>query len=82
VNSLRVAYNRTFQDFDDVLTDPRAEKLSFVPGELFGTISFGAQGLSTQPLNFLGVDNGAPREYWYNLFRPQGEASQPSDLNL
>jgi hypothetical protein len=69
VNSLRVAYNRTFQDFDDVLTDPRAEKLSFVPGEHFGTISFGAQGLSSQPLNFLGVDNGAPREYWYNLFQ-------------
>src|SRR5215831_7871552 len=69
VNSLRVAYNRTFQDFDDVLTDPRAEKLSFVPGEHFGTISFGSQGLSTQPLNFLGVDNGAPREYWYNLFQ-------------
>jgi hypothetical protein len=69
VNSLRVAYNRTFQYFDDVLTDPRAAKLSFVPGEHFGTISFGTAGLSSQPLNFLGVDNGAPREYWYNLFQ-------------
>ena len=69
VNSIRVAYNRTFQYFDDVLTDPRAANLSFVPGEHFGTISFGSQGLSTQPLNFLGVDNGAPREYWYNLFQ-------------
>lgn len=69
VNSLRVAYNRTYQNFDDVLTDPRAEKLSFVPGEHFGTISFGSQGLSTQPLNFLGIDNGAPRIYWYNSFQ-------------
>ena len=69
VNSLRVAYNRTYQNFDDVISDPRAEKLSFVPGEHFGTISFGSQGLSTSPLNFLGVDNGAPRIYWYNLFQ-------------
>jgi len=69
VNTLRFAYNRTYQNFDDVLTDPRASKLSFVPGEHFGTISFGSQGLSTNPLNFLGVDNGAPRVYWYNLYQ-------------
>src|SRR3989442_1489197 len=69
VNSFRFAYNRTFENFDDVITDPRAQKLSFVSGEHFGTISFGGQGLSMQPLNFLGVDNGAPREYWYNLFQ-------------
>src|SRR6266571_4847609 len=63
VNSFRFSYNRTFQNFDDVLTDPRTKNLSsFVPGEHFGTISFGAQGLSMSPLNFLGVDNGAPRE--------------------
>jgi hypothetical protein len=69
VNSLRGSYNRTFQNFDDVLSDPRASKLSFVPGEHFGTISFGSQGLSTSPLNFLGVDNGAPRVYWTNVFQ-------------
>ncbi len=69
VNSFRFAYNRTYQNFDDVLSDPRAEKLSFLPGEHFGTISFGGQGLSTTPLNFLGVDNGAPRIYRYNLFQ-------------
>ena len=69
VNSFRVAYNRTYQNFDDVISDPRASALSFVPGEHFGTISFGSQGLSTSPLNFLGVDNGAPRVYWYNLFQ-------------
>src|SRR2546427_4745944 len=69
VNSFRVAYNRTYQNFDDVLTDPRTKNLSFVPGEHFGTISFGAQGLSMSPLNFLGVDNGAPREYWTNNFQ-------------
>jgi hypothetical protein len=69
VNSLRVSYNRTFQNFDDVISDPRAASLSFIPGEHFGTISFGSQGLSTSPLNFLGVDNGAPREYWTNLFQ-------------
>ena len=71
-NSLRFAYNRTFQHFDDVITGD-VSKLpnggSFVPGEQFGTISFGAQGLSTSPLNFLGVDNGAPREYWYNSYQ-------------
>ncbi len=69
VNSSRFAYNRTYQNFDDVITDPRASALSFVPGEHFGTVSFGSQGLSTNPLNFLGVDNGAPRVYWYNLFQ-------------
>src|SRR3989442_6824156 len=69
VNSFRFAYNRTYQNFDDVLTDPRTKNLSFVPGGHFGTISFGAQGLSTNPLNFLGVDNGAPREYWTGLFQ-------------
>src|SRR5438552_3904131 len=69
VNSFRVAYNRTYQNFDDVLTDPRTKNLSFVPGEHFGTVSFVAQGLSTNPLNFLGVDNGAPREYWTGLFQ-------------
>src|SRR5262249_47217089 len=58
VNSFRFAYNRTYQNFDDVLTDQRAQKLFFVPGEQFGTISFGSQGLSISPLNFLGVDNG------------------------
>jgi hypothetical protein len=69
VNSLRFAYNRTFQNFDDALTNPAAEKLSFVPGEHFGTISFGGQGLTTSPINFLGVDNGAPRNYHYNMFQ-------------
>src|SRR6266850_2077944 len=69
VNSFRFAYNRTYQNFDDVVVDPRAEKLGFLPGEHFGTISFGGQGLSTNPLNFLGVDNGAPRIYRYNLFQ-------------
>src|SRR3989454_2597327 len=69
VNSFRVAYNRTYHNFDDVLTDPRTKNLSFVPGEHFGTISFGSQGLSASPLNFLGVDNGAPREYWTGLFQ-------------
>src|SRR5437762_138360 len=69
VNSFRFAYNRTYQNFDDVVVDPRAQNLSFVPGEHFGTISFGTQGLSTNPLNFLGIDNGAPRVYWYNMFQ-------------
>jgi hypothetical protein len=69
INSLRVGYNRTYQNFDDVLADPRAQKLSFIPGRTLGTISFGTQGLSTGPLNFLGVDNGAPRIYTYNLFQ-------------
>ena len=71
-NSVRFAFNRTFQHFDDVITGD-VSKLpnggSFVPGEHFGTISFGSQGLSTSPLNFLGVDNGAPREYWYNSYQ-------------
>jgi len=69
VNSFRFAYNRTFQNFDDVVTDARAANLNFVPGEHIGTVSFGSQGLSVAPLNFIGVDNGAPRIYWYNLFQ-------------
>ncbi len=73
VNSFRVAYNRTYQNFDDVIADPRAANLNFIPGQHLGTISFGTQGLNGQngsgPLNFIGVDNGAPRVYAYNLFQ-------------
>jgi hypothetical protein len=69
VNSFRFAYNRTYQNFDDVIVDSRAANLNFVPGEHLGTLSFGTQGLSVAPLNFIGVDNGAPRIYWYNLFQ-------------
>src|SRR3989442_340502 len=69
VNSFRFGYHRTYQNFDDVVTDPRAKNLSFVPGEHIGTLSFGGAGLSSSPLNFIGVDNGAPRVYRYNLFQ-------------
>ena len=72
LNSFRFAFNRTFQNFDDILTTDLSglpNGGSFVTGEHFGTISFGSQGLSQQPLNFLGVDNGAPREYWYNNYQ-------------
>src|SRR5579863_1433316 len=69
INALRVGYNRTFQDFDDAINNPAAAKLSFIPGQTLGTISFGSQGLSQNPLNFIGVDNGAPRIYSYNLFQ-------------
>jgi hypothetical protein len=73
VNSLRVAFNRTYQNFDDVLNSPAAANLNFIPGQGFGTISFGAQGLNgsngSGPLNFIGVDNGAPRIYHYNVFQ-------------
>src|SRR3989475_6835244 len=69
VNSFRFGYNRTYQNFDDVVTDPRAKNLSFVPGEHIGTLSFGGAGLSSSPLNFIGIDNGAPRVYRYNLFQ-------------
>src|SRR5207248_1414703 len=62
VNSLRFAYNRTYQNFDDVIVNPAAANLSFIPGQNLGTISFGSQGLNGQngsgPLNFIGVDNG------------------------
>ena len=72
LNSFRFAFNRTYQNFDDVLNTDLSSLPnggSFVPGQHFGTISFGGQGLSTAPLNFLGVDNGAPRIYRYNLFQ-------------
>jgi hypothetical protein len=73
VNSLRVAYNRTYQNFDDAVIDPRAANLNFVPGEHIGTISFGSQGVNgsngSGPLNYLGVDNGAPRIYYFNSFQ-------------
>jgi hypothetical protein len=72
LNAFRFAFNRTFQHFDDVITGDLSKLPnggSFVSGEHFGTISFGSAGLSTAPLNFLGVDNGAPREYWYNSYQ-------------
>ncbi len=76
LNAFRFAYNRTYQNFDDVITGDLSKLPnggSFVPGEHFGTISFGTQGLNGQsgsgPLNFLGVDNGAPRIYRYNSFQ-------------
>jgi outer membrane receptor protein involved in Fe transport len=73
INSLRWGYNRTYQNFDDLISNPAAASLHFIPGRTFGTISFGTQGLNGQggggPLNFLGVDNGAPRVYTYNNFQ-------------
>src|SRR5215472_16275771 len=73
INSFRFAFNRTYQNFDDLVSNPTAKNLSFVPGKTFGTISFGSQGLNGQggsgPLNFLGIDNGAPRIYTYNNFQ-------------
>jgi hypothetical protein len=47
VNSFRVAYNRTYQNFDDVVTDPRAANLNFLDGQHIGTISFGGRGSPT-----------------------------------
>jgi carboxypeptidase family protein/TonB-dependent receptor-like protein len=73
INSLRWAYNRTYQNFDDAIVNPAAANLSFIPGKTFGTVSFASQGLNGQggsgPLNFLGIDNGAPRIYTYNNFQ-------------
>src|SRR6266852_6125695 len=69
INSLRAGYNRTYQNFDDVISNPAAANLSFVPGQHFGTISFGGLMLTTDPINFLGVDNGAPRVYAFNTFQ-------------
>jgi outer membrane receptor protein involved in Fe transport len=73
VNSLRVSFNRTYQNFDDLVSNPAAANLGFIPGKPFGTISFGSQGLNGQtgsgPLNVLGIDNGAPRIYTYNNFQ-------------
>jgi hypothetical protein len=73
INSLRWAYNRTYQNFDDSIVNPAAASLGFIPGKSFGTVSFGTQGLNGQggagPLNFLGIDNGAPRIYTYNNFQ-------------
>jgi hypothetical protein len=73
VNSLRFAFNRTYQNFDDIVSNPAAKDLSFIPGKTFGTISFGSQGLNGQtgsgPLNVLGIDNGAPRIYTFNNFQ-------------
>jgi len=73
INSLRFAFNRTYQNFDDVVSNPAAKDLSFIPGKTFGTISFGSQGLNGQtgggPLNVLGIDNGAPRIYTFNNFQ-------------
>src|SRR6266852_2222414 len=69
VNSLRFAFNRTYQNFDDVISNPAAANLFFVPGQHFGTISFGGFQLTTDPINFIGVDNGAPRVYAFNTFQ-------------
>jgi hypothetical protein len=73
INSLHWAFNRTYQNFDDLVSNPAAASLSFIPGAQFGTISFGSQGLNGQagagPLNVLGIDNGAPRVYSYNNFQ-------------
>jgi hypothetical protein len=73
INSFRFAYNRTYQNFDDVLNTDLSKLPnggSFVTGQHMGTISFGSQGLSRgTPLYFLGIDNGAPRVYRYNSFQ-------------
>ncbi len=70
VNSLRFAYNRTYQLFDDLPTKPLAPDLSFIPGKQFGTIQIGVNtGGGARPLSSLGVDAGAPRDYKYNMIQ-------------
>src|SRR6266571_3151004 len=70
VNSLRFAYNRTYQLFNDLPTKPLAPELSFIPGKQFGTIQLGTStGGGARALSSLGVDAGAPRDYKYNMIQ-------------
>ncbi|HYR85012.1 MAG TPA: TonB-dependent receptor [Terriglobia bacterium] len=71
VNSLRFSFNRTYQLFDDLPHKALDPSLSFIPGQFMGTLligtSSGAGG--SRALSPLGVDNGAPRDYKYNLMQ-------------
>ncbi len=70
VNSLRLAYNRTYQLFDDLPSKPLDPALSFVPGQQMGTIQIGVStGGGARALSSLGVDAGAPRDYKYNMIQ-------------
>jgi carboxypeptidase family protein/TonB-dependent receptor-like protein len=69
VNSLRLSYNRTYQLFDDLPNKPLGPEFSFIPGQSMGTIMLGSTTGGSNALNPLGVDNGAPRDYKYNLFQ-------------
>ena len=73
INSLRFAYNRSYQVFDDVPQTAAAAdpKLAFLPGKTMGTIFLGSSaGIGgARALTPVGVDDGAPRDYKYNLFQ-------------
>jgi hypothetical protein len=47
INSLRWAYNRTYQNFDDAIVNPAAANLSFIPVRPRPSL-FGSQGLNGQ----------------------------------
>ena len=67
LNNFRFAYNRSFQQSDDLPREELGPEYSFVPGRNMGIIQFsqsGAEGV----LSNLGTGNSVPRWYAYNLF--------------
>lgn len=77
LNSFRFAYNRSNQSIDNLPAKALGPEYSFIPGQTFGTIQVGASvaaGVS-RSLATLGVDNGTPRSFTYNLFEADDDTT-------
>lgn len=73
LNNFRFAYNRTFQNLDDLPTIPIPSQLSFVPGQVIGALNVGGQAIglgqgTARTLTTIGTNNSVPRLWGYNLF--------------
>jgi len=67
LNNFRFAYNRSFQESDDLPREELGPEYSFVPGRAMGVIQFSQSG-SEGVITNLGTGNSVPRWYAYNLF--------------
>jgi carboxypeptidase family protein len=70
LNEFRSAFNRTARGQDSYPTVPIDPSLSFVPGQVLGTIQYGATNdISKGQLSVLGTASGANQSALQNLFQ-------------
>ncbi|PYJ05543.1 MAG: hypothetical protein DME25_08235, partial [Verrucomicrobia bacterium] len=64
LNSVRVAFNRSAQFQDAIATTPLAKTLTFVPGQIMGTLTVGEER-GTPTIGDVGSSTNYPR-FWVN----------------
>ena len=69
LNEFRFGFNRTDPGQDTLPAVPIDPNLSFVPGQTFGLIQYGAVGSSGNQLQSLGVSRTSPQHFAQNIFQ-------------